>query len=81
MCFHGGVLDCFMDNHIRFPYTVGVSAGASNGVSYISRQRGRSKYSYVELMKEYKYVGLLPFLRGRGVIDMEFLFNVFPVKY
>lgn len=79
--FTAGVLDCFMDNHIRFPYTVGVSAGASNGVSYISRQRGRSKYSYVELMKEYKYVGLLPFLRGRGVIDMEFLFNVFPVKY
>ncbi|MDD2436419.1 MAG: patatin family protein [Massilibacteroides sp.] len=79
--FTAGVLDYFLDNNICFSYTIGVSAGASNGVSYISRQRGRSRYSYVELMREYKYVGLLPFLRGRGVIDMDFLFNVFSEKY
>lgn len=79
--FTAGVLDCFMDNQVWFPYTIGVSAGASNGISYISRQRGRSRFSYVELMKEYNYVGVLPLLRGRGVIDMEFLFNVYPDKY
>ena len=33
-------LDCFMDHQIRFPYTIGVSAGACNGLSYMSRQRG-----------------------------------------
>lgn len=79
--FTAGVLDFFMDNQIWFPYTIGVSAGASNGISYLSRQRGRSRYSYVDLMKEYKYVGLLPMLRGKGVIDMDFLFNAFPEKY
>lgn len=79
--FTAGVLDFFMDNQIWFPYTIGVSAGASNGISYISRQRGRSRYSYVDLMKEYKYVGLLPMLRGKGVIDMDFLFDVYPEKY
>lgn len=26
--FTCGVLDCFMDHHIRFPFTAGVSAGA-----------------------------------------------------
>lgn len=79
--FTAGVLDFFMDNQIWFPYTIGVSAGASNGISYISRQRGRSRYSYVDLMKEYKYVGAMPILRGKGVIDMDFLFNVYPQKY
>lgn len=79
--FTAGVLDYFMDNQIWFPYTIGVSAGASNGISYISRQRGRSRYSYVELMRKYNYVGLRPALRGRGVIDLEFLFNVYPDKY
>lgn len=79
--FTAGVLDCFMDNQIWFPYTIGVSAGASNGISYMSRQRGRSRYSYVELMREYKYVGMLPMLRGRGIIDLEFLFNIYPDKY
>lgn len=32
--FTCGVLDCFMDYGIRFPFTVGVSAGACNGLSY-----------------------------------------------
>ena len=30
--FTVGVLDCFMDHDIWFPYTIGVSAGASNGM-------------------------------------------------
>ena len=31
--FTVGVLDYLMDQHIDFPYTIGVSAGASNAVS------------------------------------------------
>ena len=31
--FTCGVLDCFMDNGIRFPFAVGVSAGACNGLT------------------------------------------------
>ena len=30
--FTVGVLDYFMDHDIWFPYTIGVSAGASNGI-------------------------------------------------
>lgn len=37
--FTCGVLDCFMDHNVRFPYVIGVSAGACNGLSYVSRQR------------------------------------------
>ena len=44
--FTCGVLDYLMDRNIRFPYTIGVSAGACNGLSYMSRQRGRAKYSW-----------------------------------
>ena len=33
--FTCGVLDSFMDRGIRFPYTIGVSAGACNGLSYM----------------------------------------------
>ena len=38
--FTCGVLDNFMDRGVRFPYTIGVSAGACNGLSYMSEQRG-----------------------------------------
>ena len=34
--FTCGVLDCFMDYGIRFPFAAGVSAGACNGLSYMS---------------------------------------------
>ena len=37
--FTCGVLDWLLDNGWSFPYTVGVSAGACNGLSYMSRQR------------------------------------------
>ena len=41
--FTAGALDFLMDKKIYFPYTIGVSAGACNGLSYASRQRGRAK--------------------------------------
>lgn len=79
--FTVGVLDCFMDHGIWFPYTIGVSAGASNGISYASRQRGRSRFSNIDLLEKYDYIGFRHFLRGRGYIDMKFLFYVYPEKY
>ena len=51
--FTCGVLDCFMDKGIRFPFAVGVSAGACNGLSYMSGQRGRAKASKIDLMDEH----------------------------
>lgn len=79
--FTVGVLDYFMDHEIWFPYTIGVSAGASNGLSYASRQRGRSRFSNIDLLKEYNYIGLHHFLRGRGYIDMNYVFYVYPDRY
>lgn len=56
--FTCGVLDAFMEREIRFPFTVGVSAGACNGLSYMSGQKGRAKASNIDLMDKYHYVGL-----------------------
>jgi predicted patatin/cPLA2 family phospholipase len=76
--FTCGVLDCFMDHQIRFPYTIGVSAGACNGLSYISRQRGRAKYSNIDLLDKYNYIGLRHLLRKRNIMDFDLLFTEFP---
>lgn len=79
--FTVGVLDYLLDNHIYFPYVIGVSAGASNGISYVSRQRGRSYFSNIELLRKHNYIGLRHFLVGRGYIDLDFLFYEYPDKY
>lgn len=39
--FTTGVLDSFLKYEIQFPYTIGVSAGANNGMSYVAKQFGR----------------------------------------
>ena len=79
--FTVGVLDCFMEHNLWFPYTIGVSAGASNGISYASRQPGRSRFSNIDLLEKYNYIGLRHFLRGRGYIDMKYLFYIYPEQY
>ena len=76
--FTCGVLVYLMDHHIEFPYTVGVSAGACNGLSYMSHQRGRGKFSNIDLLAKYKYIGIRPLLKRRGLIDQQLLFHRFP---
>ena len=76
--FTCGVLDCFLDNDIHFPYTIGVSAGACNGLSYVSRQRGRAKYSNIDMLDKYHYIGFKHLLLKRNILDFDLLFVDFP---
>ena len=76
--FTCGVLDYFMDHDIRFSYTIGVSAGACNGLSHASRQRGRARYSNIDLLEKYNYIGLKYLLKKRNILDFDLLFNEFP---
>lgn len=76
--FTCGVLDYFMDNDIYYPYTIGVSAGACNGLSFMSRQRGRAKYSNIDLLAKYNYIGIKHFLKKRNIMDFDLLFHEFP---
>lgn len=78
--FTCGVLDCFMDHGIRFPFTVGVSAGACNGLSYMSDQRGRARSSNIDLMDKYHYVGVKYMLTQGCIMDFKLLFEDFPEK-
>lgn len=76
--FTCGVLDYFMDHDIRFPYVIGVSAGACNGLSYMSRQRGRAKFSNIDLLEKYNYIGFRHLLTKRNIMDFDLLFHEFP---
>ena len=78
--FTCGVLDAFMERGIQFPLTVGVSAGACNGLSYMSGQKGRAKASNIDLMDKYHYVGLKYLLTQGCIMDFKLLFEEFPEK-
>ncbi len=76
--FTCGVLDCLMDRGIRFPYTIGVSAGACNGLSYMSSQRGRARYSNIDLLEKYRYISFKHLIFKGNIMNFDLLFDDFP---
>lgn len=76
--FTCGVLDNLMDRGIHVPYAIGVSAGACNGLSYMSRQRGRAKFSNIDLLEKYHYIGFKHLITKGNIMDFNLLFHTFP---
>ncbi|MHA1745402.1 MAG: patatin-like phospholipase family protein, partial [Promethearchaeota archaeon] len=76
--YTSGVLDYFMDQQLFFPYVVGVSAGASTGLSYVSRQRGRAIKTQIDYIRDPRYLSLRNFFKYRSLFNMEFLFDALP---
>mgnify|MGYP005793408297 CR=1 FL=1 len=73
--YTSGVLDVFMDNHIDFDCTVGVSAGALIGSNYISNQRGRTAYININYCKDSNYIGLGAIRNSKGLVGFNYLFG------
>lgn len=78
--FTCGVLDYFLDRGIAFPYTIGVSAGACNGLSYMSKQRGRAKYSNIDMMEKYQFIGMKYLWTQHSILDQKLLYQDFPER-
>ena len=76
--FTSGVLDYLLDHRIYFNYAVGVSAGACNGFSYMSRQRGRAKRSNIDMLEKYRYIGMKYLWTQHSILDREFLYDKMP---
>ena len=75
-----GILDAFLDHGIETDVLIGVSAGIANGISYISRQRGRG----LELGKKYisdkRYMGFKYYFKknNRSYYNIDFVFKKLP---
>ena len=76
--FTSGVLDAFMKYDVYFPYTVAVSAGACNGMSYVSRQPRRARISNIDYLARYQYIGIRHLVTQGCIFDRELLYDKFP---
>ena len=76
--FTSGVLDAFMKHELYFPYVVAVSAGACNGLSYMSRQPRRARYSNIDMLQKYGYISLKNLLTQGSIFDPDILYERFP---
>ena len=79
--FTSGVLDAFMVHQLYFPYVVAVSAGACNGMSYISRQPRRARISNIDYLARYHYIGLRHLVTQGCIFDRKLLYDKFPNEF
>ncbi|WP_147802143.1 patatin-like phospholipase family protein [Alkalicoccus halolimnae] len=78
--FTSGALEYLIENNIEFPYIVGVSAGACNAASYVSRQPGRNKAVTVGYAGHPEYISIKRLLRHGELFNMELIFDDIPNK-
>ena len=76
--FTSGVLDAFMKYDLYFPYVVAVSAGACNGMSYMSRQPRRARISNIDYLSRYQYIGIRHLVTQGCIFDRKLLYDKFP---
>lgn len=70
--YTSGVLDALMEADMNLRTTIGVSAGAMNGVGYVCGQIGRSAYVNLKYRNDDRYVGLQAMRTNHGLIGFDF---------
>lgn len=75
-----GVLDLLMEHNLETDYVIGVSAGACNGASYVSKQKGRGYRVDINYLKDKRYVSFSNFIKTKSVFGMDFIFDEIPHK-
>ncbi|MBO5930139.1 MAG: patatin family protein [Clostridia bacterium] len=78
--FSVGVMDALMDENIWADYCIGASAGIANGISYMSRQRGRSIEIGRKYLHDKRYMGWRHFInpKNKSYYNIPFVFEEMP---
>ena len=78
--YTAGVLDFFLEKNLEFSSCYGVSAGAVNLCSYLSKQKGRGYRSLTEYMGNSRICGWHSLLTEGNIINSKFAYDLIP-KY
>lgn len=76
--FSAGLMDALLDHGIMFDYVIGVSAGISNGVSYVSKQKGRNLEILQKFRNDKRYMSKRNMLTNKSIFGMDFVFDEVP---
>ncbi|MGG0736466.1 patatin-like phospholipase family protein [Niallia taxi] len=76
--YTAGALECFLEHEVYFPYVIGVSAGASYGASYLSKQAGRNKRVSLDFVTDPRYMSWRNFRQTGQFFGMDFIYNQIP---
>ena len=71
----GALLQSVMRNPLADPGTIGVSAGALNGLNYVAGNIGRAARTNLRFRHDDRYVGLTALRHNHGLIGFDFAFH------
>lgn len=71
IAYSAGVLKCFLEHHIYFPYSVGVSSGAEVLLAYVARQPDRLEVTAIDAASQKGAIGLIPLFKEGGLFGLE----------
>jgi len=74
------ILEYLIEKEINFDRVIGVSAGACNGASYLSKQKGRNRKVNVEFPSDKRYMGFRHLIITGSYFNMRFIFEEIPNK-
>lgn len=78
--FSAGIMDALLEHGILFPYCIGVSAGISNGYSYVSKQKGRNLDILLNFRKDKRYIGTRNLMKHKSLFGLDFVYDEIPNK-
>lgn len=78
--YTAGVLDVMMENDINVDGVIGVSAGATFGCDFKSKQIGRSIRYNTRYSKDPRYVGIRSFIKTGDLYGADFCYREIPEK-
>lgn len=76
--YTAGVLDFFLDKGLEFKNVYGVSAGACTMSSFISKQRGRARDTFVDYLGEDFYMGFKSLLTTGDIFNVNMSYDLVP---
>ena len=76
--FSSGIMDALLAHGIMFDYVIGVSAGITNGFSYLSRQTGRNLDVLCQYRNDKRYLSAKNYIKQGSVFGIDFVFDTIP---
>ena len=73
--FSAGVVNALLDNELYFNYVAGISAGTSQTLNYLSRDRKRTRDSFIEIVDDPNFGGWKSFIKGNGFFNGEYIYE------
>ncbi len=76
--YTSGVLDFFLEKNLEFSHCYGVSAGACNLCSFLSKQKKRGFRSLTEYVDNEGYCGVVSLLTDGNIFNTKFAYDLIP---